>query len=106
MYAQPGQNITFSFEYVISIIIILAVCHLLIKSNPQMNTIVVVIAGLLVGYVSLAILNTISGHRAIDASDFSSVLRVVVDKHVLGDARHGGGLQVHARGHGDLQQNV
>ena len=59
MYSQPGQNITFSFEYAISIIIVLVVCNLLIKSNPQMNTIVIILAGLLVGYLSLVILNKV-----------------------------------------------
>lgn len=53
----PGSNISFSFEYALSIIIILVVCNLLVKSNPQMSTVVVILVGLLVGYVSLLILN-------------------------------------------------
>ena len=53
----PGSNITFSFQYALSIIIILVVCNLIVKSNPQINTIVVILAGLLVGYVSLLVLN-------------------------------------------------
>ena len=54
-----GTNINFSFEYAVSIIIILVVCNLLIKTNPQMNTVVVIIAGLLVGYLSLLIMNKV-----------------------------------------------
>ena len=54
-----GTNINFSFEYAVSIIIVLVVCNLLIKTNPQMNTIVVIIAGLLVGYLSLLIMNKV-----------------------------------------------
>ena len=59
MYSQPGSNITFSVQYALSIIIVLVVCNLLIKSNPQMNTIVIILAGLIVGYISLAILNKV-----------------------------------------------
>lgn len=59
MYSQPGSNITFSVQYALSIIIVLVVCNLLIKSNPQMNTIVIILAGLLVGYISLIVLNKI-----------------------------------------------
>ena len=54
-----GSNINFSFEYAVSIIVILVVCNLLIKINPQMNTIIVLIVGLLVGYLSLLIMNTL-----------------------------------------------
>ena len=55
MSSNSGMN--FSYEYVISIIIIIVVCTLLIKSSPQMNTIIVVIAGLFVGYISLYLMN-------------------------------------------------
>ncbi len=47
---------TFSFEYVVSMVIVIITCNNLIKSNPNMNTAVIVIAGLLTGYVSLIIL--------------------------------------------------
>ena len=57
--STPGSNINFSFEYVISVIVILVVCNLLVKTNPQMSTIIVVIVGLLVGYLSLLIMNTL-----------------------------------------------
>jgi hypothetical protein len=54
-----SNNINFSFEYAVSIIVILVVCNMLLKSAPQMNTIIVIIAGLFVGYLSLLIMNTI-----------------------------------------------
>jgi len=53
------NNINFSFEYAVSIIIILVVCNLLVKTNPMMNSVIVVIIGLLVGYLSLLIMNTL-----------------------------------------------
>lgn len=52
-----GTNTSFSFEYIVSIIIILVVCNLLVKTNPQMNTIIVIIAGLVIGFISLYIMN-------------------------------------------------
>jgi xanthine/uracil permease len=54
-----GTNINFSFEYAISIIVILLVCNFLIKSNPQMNSMIVIIAGLLTGYLTLLVMNTL-----------------------------------------------
>ena len=54
-----GSNINFSFEYAISIIVVLVVCNLLLKTNPQMNTIIVIIAGLLIGYITLFIMNNL-----------------------------------------------
>jgi xanthine/uracil permease len=52
----PGTNINFSFEYAVSIIVILVVCNALMKKNPNMST-VVIILGLLVGYLVLYIMN-------------------------------------------------
>ena len=52
-----GTNINFSFEYAVSIIIILVVCNALMKKNPNMNTAVIIILGLLVGYIALYIMN-------------------------------------------------
>jgi len=56
--SSTGSNINFSFEYVVSIVIVIVVCNLLVKSNPQMNTAIVTIAGLVVGYIALFIMNT------------------------------------------------
>ena len=55
---DSSSNIGFSFEYIISIVIILVVCNWLVKVSPQMNSLIVIVAGLFVGYVSLYILNT------------------------------------------------
>jgi uncharacterized membrane protein YesL len=56
---STGNNINFSFEYAVSIIVILVVCNLLLKSAPQMNTIIIIIVGLFIGYLSLLIMNTL-----------------------------------------------
>ena len=55
--ANSDINTSFTFEYTISIIVVLVVTNLLVKSNPQMNTVVVIIAGLLVGYITLYVMN-------------------------------------------------
>jgi hypothetical protein len=57
--SSDNNNINFSLEYVISIIVILVVCNALIKSNPQMNTLIVLLFGLVVGFVSLFIMNKV-----------------------------------------------
>lgn len=50
-------NINFSFEYAISLIVVLIVCNILVKSNPQMNTIIVIIIGLFIGFITLYFIN-------------------------------------------------
>ena len=55
--ANSDINTSFTFEYTISIIVVLVVTNLLVKSNPQMNTVVVIIAGLLVGYITMYVIN-------------------------------------------------
>jgi len=52
-----SENITFTFEYAVTIVIVIMVCQQLMSQNPPMNTGVVVLAGLVVSYVSLKILN-------------------------------------------------
>jgi hypothetical protein len=54
---ESSSNIGFSFEYAVSIIVIIIVCNILVKSSPNMNTLVVIVAGLLVGYIALYIMN-------------------------------------------------
>ena len=49
----------FSLEYAVSIIIILVVCNLLMKSNPEMNTMIVLLVGLVIGFISLLIMNKV-----------------------------------------------
>lgn len=53
------SNINFSLEYAISIVIILVVCNLLVKTAPKMSTVIVIIAGLFVGYISLLVMNNL-----------------------------------------------
>lgn len=53
----PGTNINFSFEYAVSIIVVLVVCNALMKKNPNMSTVVIIILGLLVGYLALYVMN-------------------------------------------------
>jgi ABC-type Fe3+-siderophore transport system permease subunit len=42
--------------YTLSLIIVIIVCNLLIKGNPKMNTMVIVIIGVVVGYICMKIL--------------------------------------------------
>ena len=53
-----SNNISFSFQYILSIIIIIIVCNTLSKTNPQMNTYVILLVGLGTGYITLFLLNT------------------------------------------------
>jgi xanthine/uracil permease len=57
--SSPNSNINFSFEYAVSVVVILVVCNLLVKTNPQMNSAIVIIVGLLIGYLSLLLMNTV-----------------------------------------------
>ncbi len=57
--SSSASNINFSFEYAVSIVVVLLVCHTLVKNSPQMSTIIVIIAGLVVGWISLIITNTL-----------------------------------------------
>jgi hypothetical protein len=52
-----SENITFSFQYVITIIVVIVVCQQLMSQSPPLNTGIVVLAGLVVSYVTLKILN-------------------------------------------------
>jgi ABC-type Fe3+-siderophore transport system permease subunit len=52
-----SSNIGFSFQYGISVLVVIIVCNLLVKSSPNMNTLVVIVAGLLVSYIALYIIN-------------------------------------------------
>ncbi len=54
-----NSNINFSLEYAISVVIILITCNLLITSNPNMNSMIIIIVALLVGYLSLMIMNNL-----------------------------------------------
>ena len=54
-----GQNINFSFEYAISVITVLVACNYILKTTPQMNSALVIIVGLFVGFISLFIMNNV-----------------------------------------------
>jgi ABC-type Fe3+-siderophore transport system permease subunit len=54
---NTGQNTTFSLEYVLSIIIVIIVCTILYKRTPNINIAIILITGILVGYISLFTLN-------------------------------------------------
>jgi hypothetical protein len=54
-----GSNTSFNFQYALTIVIVLVVCNALMKKSPDMNSAIVVIAGLLVGYISLLIINNL-----------------------------------------------
>ena len=50
--------------------------------------------------------STISGHGSINTPDFSAVLGVVVDEHVLRDAQHGQRVEVWGRPDGNLKKSL
>lgn len=52
-----GSNEGLQVVYTLSLIIVIIVCNLLIKGNPHMNTIIVVIIGLVVGYISMKVIS-------------------------------------------------
>jgi ABC-type Fe3+-siderophore transport system permease subunit len=52
-----GTNVNFTFEYALTLIIVILVCKALLQKTPEMNSLIVVIAGLVVGYLSLIVVN-------------------------------------------------
>lgn len=50
----------YGIEYFISLIIVIVVCSMLVKGSPQMNTVIVVIVGLFVGYISVLLINLLT----------------------------------------------
>lgn len=68
MSSGANNGINFSFEYAVSIIVVLLVCNSLVKSNPAMNTMVVIIAGLVVGGGTLYVMNNFLPHLNSTAS--------------------------------------
>jgi hypothetical protein len=52
-----SSSSSFSLEYGVSVIIVIIVCDLLVKKSPKMNTLIVIVAGLLVGFIALFIMN-------------------------------------------------
>ena len=54
---MSDSNIDFSFEFAVTTIITLIVVTMMIRSNPDMSSIVVVVSGLVVAYISLMVVN-------------------------------------------------
>lgn len=52
------QNTTFSFEYIVSIVVIILVCDFIIKKQPQLNMVIVILIGLVTGYLTLLFINS------------------------------------------------
>tara|TARA_A100001015_G_C14827336_1_gene647208 strand:- start:115 stop:450 length:336 start_codon:yes stop_codon:yes gene_type:complete len=57
MSSSLGNNSDFSFEYAVSLIVTLVVCSTVLKNSPNMTTIVIVLLGLVVAFITLAIIN-------------------------------------------------
>ena len=53
---SSSSTIGYGFEYFISLIIVIVVCNSLVKSSPQMNTFIVVLVGLVIGFISMKLL--------------------------------------------------
>jgi hypothetical protein len=53
------ENLTITPEYGISIVVVVLVVAMLMKKSPQMNTFVIVVIGVLVGYAFLVIMNNV-----------------------------------------------
>ena len=51
------NNIDFSFEFAVSTIITLVVMTMMIRKNPQLSTVIIVIAGLAISYIALQVVN-------------------------------------------------
>ena len=57
MSSVTGANVTFSFEYAVSLIVVLVVCHTMFKKNPAIHPLGLIAAGLVVGFIVLYVLN-------------------------------------------------
>lgn len=51
------NNIDFSFEFAVSTIVTLVVMTMMIRKNPQLSTVIIVIAGLAISYIALQVVN-------------------------------------------------
>jgi len=57
--ADAPTNLNFSGQYILSIIIILLVCTYLMKSAPQLNIAIILLTGIIIGYITIFIVNYI-----------------------------------------------
>ena len=55
--ADVPSNLNFSSQYILSIIIILLVSTYLMRAAPQLNIFVILITGIVIGYISIFIVN-------------------------------------------------
>ncbi len=53
------ENLTITPQYGISLVVVILVVAMLMKKSPQMNTFLVVVIGVLVGYAFLLVVNNI-----------------------------------------------
>jgi ABC-type Fe3+-siderophore transport system permease subunit len=56
--ADVPANLNFSGQYILSILIVLIVVYFLMKNAPQLNIAVVLITGLVIGYIAIFLVNT------------------------------------------------
>lgn len=55
--SNTNSNIDFSFEFAVATIVTIVVSTMMLKKNPKMSTVVIVISGLVVAYITLQIVN-------------------------------------------------
>ena len=51
------NNIDFSFEFAVSIIVTLVIMTIMVKKNPDMSSIIIVVSGLAIAYITLQLVN-------------------------------------------------
>jgi ABC-type Fe3+-siderophore transport system permease subunit len=51
------NNIDFSFEFAVSIIVTLVVMTIMIKKNPDLSSVIIVVSGLAISYITLQLVN-------------------------------------------------
>ena len=76
-----GSNTSFSFEYAVSLIIIIVIINMLLKKSPNMNMAVVVIIGLVVGYILLKVLNFLIPNLNSTASSIRQYISFMITNH-------------------------
>jgi len=55
--ADVPTNLNFSSQYMLSVIIILLVFTYLIRAAPQLNIFIILLTGLIIGYISIFVVN-------------------------------------------------
>tara|TARA_B100001175_G_C19481572_1_gene627412 strand:- start:318 stop:653 length:336 start_codon:yes stop_codon:yes gene_type:complete len=57
MTNSTASNTDFSFEYAVSLIVTIVVCSNVLRNSPNMNTIAILLLGLVVAFITLTIIN-------------------------------------------------